>query len=205
MAKTRNISGRDMDKPSGRTGGRSYYARAVGDMLPQIGKASFRRFGFVQSSIVSRWPEIVGERYAEVSTPESIRFPFGKRSDGVLRLNVAGAHATMMQHIEPTIIERVNRFFGYPAIARISIQQGRTEEPAKRSPAPPSLRPVPEALGASLREISDPELRACLEGLAASVVATEGVPLVDDRVPPRQLQVKRLGDIGRDTLNGVSE
>lgn len=199
MAKTRNISGRGKSSSSDKGAGRSRRPRAVGDILPQIGKASFRRFGFVQSSIVSRWPEIVGERYAEVSTPESIRFPFGKRSDGVLRLNVAGAHATMMQHIEPTIIERVNRFFGYPAIARISIQQGKTEKPAQRPPAPPSLRPVPEALGASLREITDPELRACLEGLAATVVATEGVPLVDNQMPPRQLQVKRLGDIGRDT------
>lgn len=205
MAKTRNISRRDKAKSSGRPPGRSRRARAVGDMLPQIGKASFRRFGFVQSSIVTRWREIVGERYAEVSTPESIRFPAGKRSDGVLRLNVAGAHATMMQHIEPTIIERVNRFFGYPAVARVSIQQGRAAKPSARAPAPPSLRPVPEALGASLREIADPELRACLEGLAASVVATEGAPLVDDRAPPRQLQVKRLGDIGRDAQNGVSE
>ena len=205
MAKTRNISGRETGKTRNGRARRNRGVRAVGDMLPQIGRASFRRFGFVQSSIVTRWREIVGERYAEVSTPESIRFPPGKRSDGTLRLNVAGAHATMMQHIEPAIIERVNRFFGYAAIARVAIQQGRPVQPEKRPPAPPSLRPVPAALGESLREIADPELRACLEGLAASVAATDGVPLVDDRAPPRQLQVKRLGDIGRDGHNGVSE
>ena len=45
-----------------------------------IGGQSFRRFGFVQSSIVSRWGEIVGERYAKVSSPESIRFPAGKKA-----------------------------------------------------------------------------------------------------------------------------
>lgn len=199
MAKTRNISGRDKAKPQRR----SRRARALGDMVPQIGKASFRRFGFAQSSVVTRWREIVGERYAEVSTPESIRFPSGKRSDGVLRLNVTGAHATMMQHIEPTIIERVNRFFGYPAIARIAIQQGKPVQPALRRAIPPSLRPVPEALGTSLKEIADPELRACLEGLAASVIATEGPPLLDDQGAPRQLQVKRLGDIGRNAQNGA--
>jgi hypothetical protein len=173
--------------------------------VPNIGAASFRRFGFVQSSVVSRWPEIVGDRYAEVSTPESIRFPAGKRSNGVLRLNVAGAHATMMQHIEPAIIERVNRFFGYPAVNRIAIQQGRSPEPAERSPAPPSLRPVPAAIGDSLREIADPELRACLEGLAASVVAVDSASRLDAKAPVQQLQVKRLGDIGRDAHNGVTE
>jgi hypothetical protein len=54
----------------------------------------------------------VGPRYADVSTPESIRFPAGKRSEGVLNLMVDGAHAPMMQHVAPAIVERVNRFFG---------------------------------------------------------------------------------------------
>ena len=59
---------------------RARRARAVSDLLPEAGGAAFRRFGFVQSSIVSRWREIVGARYAAVSSPESIRFPPGKKS-----------------------------------------------------------------------------------------------------------------------------
>src|SRR3712207_7745917 len=60
---------------------RALRARAVSDLVPDVGRAAFRRFGFVQSSIVSRWREIVGERYAGVSCPESIRFPPAKRSE----------------------------------------------------------------------------------------------------------------------------
>ena len=112
-------------------------ARSVADMLPDIGRAAFRKFGFVQSSVVSRWPEIVGPRYADVSAPESIRFPHGKRADGVLTLVVDGAHAAMMQHVAPAIVERVNRFFGYHAVARVVIRQGLVAKPAQR-PAPPS-------------------------------------------------------------------
>src|SRR5690606_17091062 len=41
-------------------------ARPVAELVPQIGRAAFRRFGFVQSSVVTRWPEIVGERHARV-------------------------------------------------------------------------------------------------------------------------------------------
>ena len=67
---------------------RSNRVRAVADLLPDVGRAAFRKFGFVQHSIVSRWSEIVGERYARVSMPESIRFPQGKRADGVLHLVV---------------------------------------------------------------------------------------------------------------------
>jgi hypothetical protein len=153
---------------------RSRRARSVSEMLPAVGGAAFRRFGFVQSSIVSRWKEIVGERYAAVSAPESIRFPPGRRSSGVLSLVVEGAHAPMMQHVAPTIMERVNRFFGYAAVERIAFRQGLVQiEKAKGRAAPPNLRPVPAGLGDSLLEVSDPELRACLEALARGLGASD--------------------------------
>lgn len=159
---------------------RANRARSVAELLPDVGRAAFRRFGFVQSSIVSRWAEIVGPRYAEVSAPESLRFPHGERANGNLTLVVRGAHAAMMQHITPEIVERVNRFFGYGAVARVTIRQG---EVARRAPrvAPPSLKPVPAELGTSLRAIGDPELKAVLEALAAGVAATRGAPVIDPK------------------------
>ena len=163
---------------------RSLRARSVADMLPDVGRAAFRRFGFVQSSVVSRWREIVGDRYASVSSPESIRFPAAKRSGGVLTLVVEGAHAPMMQHVAPVIVERVNRFFGYAAVERVQFKQGlvqiaRSSGRSKSRAAPPSLRPIPAELGDSLRAIADPELRACLEGLARGLSAREeGEPVV---------------------------
>ena len=167
---------------------RSKRARAVSDRLPAVGGAAFRRFGFVQSSIVSRWREIVGERYAAVSAPESIRFPAGKRSAGVLNLVVEGAHAPMIQHVAPAIVERVNRFFGYAAVERVAFRQGIVQVArAKSRTAPRSLRPVPAGLGDSLREIGDPELRACLEALA------RGLGSVDE---PAIAAIPVVGTIG---------
>lgn len=163
------------DAAPARTGG----PRAVADMLPDIGGAAFRRFGFVQSSIVSRWREIVGARYADVSAPESLRFPAGKKSDGVLTLTIDGAHAPMFQHVTPAIIERVNRFFGYAAVARIQLKRGALTPPEPRRPAPSGLRPVPRELGDSLREIADPELRACLAALAGAVAESTGLPVIE--------------------------
>ena len=152
-------------------------ARSVSDMLPEIGGAAFRRFGFVQSSIVSRWREIVGDRYAGVSAPESIRFPPGRRSKGVLTLVVEGAHAPMLQHVAPVVIERVNRFFGYAAVERIQFKQGIVRVASARTrSAPPSLRPIPVEMGDSLRAVADPELREVLEALARGVAASEGAP-----------------------------
>ena len=179
-------------KKQGAEPARSMRARAVSDLLPEVGGAAFRRFGFVQSSIVSRWREIVGARYASVSSPETIRFPPGKKSRGVLTLVVEGAHAPMMQHVAPTIVERVNLFFGYPAVERVSFRQGIVQaEKAKPRPAPPSLRPIPAELGDSLREVVDPELRACLESLARGLSTGEGAPVVTT--------IPVVGRIGGDT------
>jgi hypothetical protein len=68
----------------------------------------------------------------------------------------------------PEIMDRVNRFFGYPAVARIAIRQGEVPRPP-RPVAPPEPQPLPADLGDSLRAIADPELRAVLEGLAGGI------------------------------------
>jgi hypothetical protein len=160
------------------------YARAVADLLPDVGRAAFRKFGFVQSAVVSRWPEIVGDRYARVSAPESIRFPHGQRADGVLTLVVHGAHVTMMQHIGPEIVGRVNRFFGYAAVGRIAFKQGDVRRAQRVAPPRPTPTHVPAELGDSLRTIADPELKAVLSALAAGVAA-----------PPTPLSIPVMGKV----------
>lgn len=145
--------------------------KPIGELMPQIGRTAFRRFGFVQSSIVTRWPEIVGPTHARVCAPEALRFPPGEKSDGILQLVVIPAHAPLIQQVIPEIMERVNRFFGYKAVSRVKLRQGEVKPPHADEPAkaPPSLKPIPMELGDSLRDIGDPELRAVLESLARSM------------------------------------
>jgi hypothetical protein len=164
---------------SGKDAPRRGYARACGDLVGDIAGTTFKRFGFVQGAVVSRWPEIVGERYAKVSTPESIRFPAGKKAGGTLTLSVEGAHAPLMQHLGPLIIERVNRFFGYEAVTKVAFRQGRAPK-AEAKLQRPALAPVPKELGEGLREISDPELRTVLESMASKLAGSRGTPAVDN-------------------------
>ncbi len=156
--------------------------RPVGDLVSDIAGMTFKRFGFVQGAVVSRWAEIVGQRYADVSTPESVRFPQGKKSGGTLTLTVVGAHAPLMQHLTPLIIERVNRFFGYAAVDKVAFRQGRIDR-VKR-PARPISRPLSRELGEGLREIADPGLRACLISLASSIESSSGAPTLPDAPEP---------------------
>lgn len=163
-------------------GGRSGKSRAVADIVPLAGRAAFRRFGFVQSAVVSRWHEIVGDRYAEVSAPESIRYPHGERAGGTLTLTVEGAFAPMLQQVTPEIVERVNRFFGYRAVDRIAMRHGAVPVRRRYAALPKQAGPVPAEMTSSLRMIEDLGLRNCLESLARSVCATDGPPVID-RLP----------------------
>ncbi|RDC59578.1 hypothetical protein HME9302_00768 [Alteripontixanthobacter maritimus] len=146
-------------------------AKPISELMPQIGRTAFRRFGFVQSNVVTRWPEIVGDTHARVCIPEAIRFPPGEKEEGTLQLVVKGSHAPLIQQVVPEIIERVNRFFGYNAVARVKLRQGEVQPPPSRDKPkpPPSLKAIPMELGESLRDIGDPELRSVLEALARSL------------------------------------
>ncbi|MBW8785806.1 MAG: DUF721 domain-containing protein [Novosphingobium sp.] len=150
-------------------------ARPIAELMPEVGRTAFRRFGFIQSSVVTRWPEIVGERHARICAPEAIRFPPGEKNEGILQLVVVPAHAPIIAHVVPEIIDRVNRFFGYRAVSKVKLRQGAVKPASGGEPrsAPPSLRPVPVELGDSLRDIGDPELRAVLESLARSLGTKE--------------------------------
>ena len=175
---------RDREKPAKKAPARRYErarggpARAIADLMPDIGRSAFRRFGFIQSSVVTRWPEIVGPHHAEVCAPESIRFPPGEKSNGILQLVVRPAHAPLIQHVVPEIVERVNRFFGYKAVAKVKMRQGEvkgrgTSSQARGPATAPVLKPIPMELGDSLRDIGDPELRTVLESLARSLGKNE--------------------------------
>ena len=77
-------------------------------------------------------------------------------------------------------VERVNRFFGYAAVARLNLKQGKIAERPART-APPSLRPAvapPAELGPGLRAIADPELQAVLAALAAGVAGNRDIPVI---------------------------
>lgn len=145
--------------------------------MPKVGGAAFRRYGFTASAIISHWAEIVGPAYARHSMPEGLSFPHGKRSGGTLRVLVTGAFAPMLRHVEPQVVERANRFFGYAAVTRLALRHGDLPMAVAQR-----LRPVPQPLTAStrstLKDIADPDLRASLESLARAVAATSGPPRI---------------------------
>lgn len=164
-------------KPESPPPERSRRPRRVADLVPDVGGQAFRRFGFTQSIIVARWAEIVGDRYARHSRPESLSMPRGKQEGGTLKVAVAGALAPMLAHVEPQVIERVNRLLGHAAVARVQLRHADIDPP-QRPDAPPVAQPLSAETQSTLRDIADPDLRASLESLAQALAGTSGLPVV---------------------------
>lgn len=156
---------------------RSGRTRAVSDLVPDIGGQAFKRFGFTQSAVVARWEEIVGPQYARHSRPESLAFPRGQKDGGTLKIAVSGALAPMLRHVEPQVIERVNRVLGYAAVSKLVLRHADFEPHTATSPAPAPAELSPETRS-TLRDVADPDLRASLESLARALSGSKGPPIV---------------------------
>lgn len=166
---------RDSDNKGGNV--RQFRARSVADLVPAVGGTAFKRFGFAQGALVARWPEIVGAAYARHSRPEALKFARGEKSAGTLEIAITGALAPMLRHVEPQIIERVNRVLGHGAVAKLRLRHADIEPgPAVREKKGPVA--LSEETKSTLREISDPALRATLEALARAMAEKDGPPII---------------------------
>ncbi len=148
-----------------RKGGVRHLAR----LLPPLTRAVLGKRGFAEGGIVADWPDIVGPDLAAQSLPERLAFLPGTRADGTLQVRVAGALALELQHLEPVVIERINGYFGYRAVARLKIRQGPIPRRRRRRAAPPPDPAAERAVDSAVAPIEDPGLRAALAGLGRAL------------------------------------
>lgn len=156
--------------------------RALAGTVAGITKPLLASRGFAQAAVIGEWPAIVGKALAEHTWPERIAFAGGGRTGGTLHLRTdGGALATELQHLAPQLIERVNGYFGYRAVARLKLIQGTPRAPRAR-PAPTRAHPLPltpseeEELARRLDGVADEALRAALAGLGRALMGKGGGP-----------------------------
>lgn len=152
--------------------------RALAALLPQLAEPALRKRGFTHAALLTRWPDIVGESLAADAAPDRLAFPRGQNSGAVLHVRVAGPAAVELQHLAPQIVERINTFFGYAAVARLALVQGPVEPPPRRRrPEPPG--PVPQARAAAIEAgaaaIEDHGLRTAVAALGRAVAGSHKV------------------------------
>ena len=157
------------------------FAKPLRETVGKLIGESFRQRGFASAELVTRWAEIAGAEIAAHSEPLKIQWtrpprsvgPDGASMDsgqepGTLVLRVEGPAAIEIQHAANIICERVNRFLGWRAVARLALRQA----PLRRGEPKKSRAIDPEAtarLAASLPEIADENLREAVARLGTAV------------------------------------
>jgi hypothetical protein len=148
------------------------YPRPLADLLHKTLKDAFAKQGFASSELVTRWTEIVGAEIAAHSQPERIQWPrpLGGQTPepGTLVLRVEGPAAIEIQHLSNVVLERVNCFFGWKAVAGLRLRQA----PLSRKASSSRPAPDPEAaarIAAGLTGIADEKLRDALARLGAAI------------------------------------
>lgn len=146
--------------------------RAIGATLPRIAKPVLGKQGLGEAQLLNDWAAIIGEELAQHCWPVKLSFPRGERRDGTLRLRAASALALEIQHREPVLLERINGYFGYHAVARIAIIQGPPSLPGRSPPKSPRPLEAAErlALDRHLDGIADVDLRAALARLGSAII-----------------------------------
>ncbi|HEX9702323.1 MAG TPA: DciA family protein [Rhodospirillales bacterium] len=159
----------DAGKVRPRGGGPRALAQSLGAVTRQV----FGRRGLADGAILNDWHLIAGEHLARHSLPEKVTFPQGTRVGGRLQLRIDnGSMAMELMHLEPLLIERINGYFGFKAVAGLKIIQGplpRSE--ARRRAGGRALKPAEERdLAESLMDVGDPELKQSLAALGRAVI-----------------------------------
>jgi hypothetical protein len=155
--------------------------QALAASLPKIAGKALGKRGLAEGGLVTDWTAIVGEQLADATLPVKLAFPGRERREGTLHLRVAGAIALELQHLEPQLIERINAYLGYGAVARLKLERGPLPRPVRRrlsEPKAPPLAPAETAaIDRSVADIADEGLRQSLARLGATLAADAKKPL----------------------------
>jgi hypothetical protein len=144
-------------------------AKSVAELLGSTLDPVLRKRGLARAELLSWWPDIVGEAYAGRTAPERIRWP----RDGTaatLFVRCDPSLALQFAHEADRVRERLNGYFGYPAVGAMRIVQQRigTEPPVASKPK--SEPDVPPALEERLAGLEAP-LQDSLRVLGRMVLA----------------------------------
>ena len=145
--------------------------RSLAQLTQPIARGALGRKSAAWGTVLAAWPDIVGPDLAARATPDKLSAPRRGEDGGVLTLRTGPATALEIQHDAPRILQRVNAFLGFRAVAKIALRQ-----------APPTRRTAPRlppkrVLGAAeaqdldrvLEGVGDPALREALAGLGRNV------------------------------------
>ena len=109
--------------------------RPFSSSIPKTLKKYLRKGGYNYSSIIDNWAKMVRKEISDSCYPISVKM--GKdMKDGTLILNVIHGKELQIEYEKKEIIEKINSFFGYNCIARVTLKIVQDKLKLKRKSLP---------------------------------------------------------------------
>lgn len=153
--------------------------KSVGSFVPRLTRQAFEKYGFSAAALITDWETIVGPSLATYTAPERLKWPKGVSSDAetgeatergrpgaTLILGVDPGRALDVQYRGEQIIQRINAYFGYRAVAELRILQLPAGSFAGSRSAPLAPTRPAEPPPAHVAAIADEGLRDALARMA---------------------------------------
>ena len=99
------------------------YFKKIGNSLPKIIDKNIKEKNFIEISLIKKWREIIGDDIAKFCWPIKIVFSEINNSNGIIFLKTKRGRSMEIEFKNEEIIEKLNQYFGYKAIDKISVVQ----------------------------------------------------------------------------------
>lgn len=145
-------------------------APSAGLAISKIMRPLARKHGGGSSALALEkiWPEIMGPRWSEISSP--VRF-LGGKNGRTLIISAPGPAASLIMAQSGPIIERLNAHLGSSHVSRIKVVQSRMTIPPRTEPQK-GLAPRQESdLHEGLSDIKNERLKQALEKMGRQILS----------------------------------
>lgn len=150
----------------------------VGPLVVETITPICQQNGFIQARILLEWEYIVTSLFSQFCEPLKVTFPFKQRHNGRLFLKTTSSMATEISYYEPLILSRINQYFGYQAVSKLTLIQGPINRttPLKKSPQNSLSQENQALLEQCVYPIEDDRLRTALFELGKEIACIKDTP-----------------------------
>lgn len=138
-------------------------------------RAAFRKSCPEHFQLFLDWPKIIGPEFASFCFLQKVTFPPSQKREGRLYVKAPSSLSAKVSFSKAILIERANIYFGYPAIAELSVVQmppklTNTLKPTQKANSPLPECPKPHK---KLDKIQDPQLKEAFENLMQTFLSKD--------------------------------
>ncbi len=96
--------------------------RSIKHILTRVIKPVAKKYNY-SIQLIMNWEEIVGQQFASFCKPLKVSRQQGSSGIGFVVIAVNPGHALLVAHGKDIIIEKINTYLGYDAVAEVKIVQ----------------------------------------------------------------------------------